>query len=88
MAAGRGGPADLDCAQDTPFDTAKMPSMVTAIGVTIAAEDLRHFEGRSINEICRTLGVGSSAAKHSVFRAVRKLRAALAPLASKEGSTC
>jgi len=49
---------------------------------------LRHFEGRSINEICRTLGVGSSAAKHSVFRAVRKLRAALAPLASKEGSTC
>jgi RNA polymerase sigma-70 factor (ECF subfamily) len=41
---------------------------------------LRHYEGRSIEEICRTLGVQKSAAKHAVFRAVRKLRAALEPL--------
>jgi RNA polymerase sigma-70 factor (ECF subfamily) len=45
-----------------------------------AAFTLRHHEGRSIDEICRTLNLGTSAAKHSVFRAVRKLRAALAPL--------
>ncbi len=45
-----------------------------------AAFTLRHYEGRSIEEIGRTLGLGTSAAKHSVFRAVRKLRAALGPL--------
>ena len=41
---------------------------------------LRHYEGRSIDEIGRTLGVQKSAAKHAVFRAVRKLRTALEPL--------
>jgi RNA polymerase sigma-70 factor (ECF subfamily) len=41
---------------------------------------LRHYEGLSIDDIGRTLGVQKSAAKHAVFRAVRKLRAALAPL--------
>src|SRR5207302_3958376 len=46
-----------------------------------AAFTLRHYEGRTIDEISRTLGLGTSAAKHSVFRAVRKLRAALEPLA-------
>src|SRR5207247_269780 len=45
-----------------------------------AAFMLRHYEGRSIDEIGRALGLGTSAAKHSVFRAVRKLRVALEPL--------
>ena len=45
-----------------------------------AAFTLRHYEGRSITEIGKTLGLGTSATKHSVFRAVRKLRAALEPL--------
>ena len=45
---------------------------------------LRHVEGMSIHEIGRTLSLNTSAAKHSIFRAVRKLRRALAPLA---GST-
>ena len=45
-----------------------------------AAFTLRHHEGRSIQEISKTLGLGTSAAKHSVFRAVKKLRVALAPL--------
>jgi len=47
-----------------------------------AAFTLRHYEGRSIEEISQTLGLGTSAAKHSVFRAVKKLRVALAPLRS------
>src|SRR5437879_5032067 len=47
-----------------------------------AAFTLRHYEGRSIEEISSALGLGTSAAKHSVFRAVKKLRAALAPLRS------
>jgi RNA polymerase sigma-70 factor, ECF subfamily len=41
---------------------------------------LRHYEGRSIDEIGRTMGLQKSAAKHAVFRAVRKLRGALEPL--------
>jgi RNA polymerase sigma-70 factor (ECF subfamily) len=49
-----------------------------------AAFTLRHYEGRSIDEISTALGLGTSAAKHSVFRAVKKLRAALAPLRSLE----
>ena len=48
-----------------------------------AAFTLRHYEGRSIEEISRTLGLGTSAAKHSVFRAVKKLRAVLEPLAQR-----
>jgi len=49
-----------------------------------AAFTLRHYEGRTIEEISSTLGLGTSAAKHSVFRAVKKLRVALAPLRSQE----
>ncbi len=45
-----------------------------------AAFTLRHYEGRSIAEIGKTLGLGTSATKHSVFRAVRKLRVALESL--------
>ena len=41
---------------------------------------LRHFEGRTIAEISRTLGVKSGAAKNCVFRAVAKLRRDLGPL--------
>ncbi len=40
---------------------------------------LRHYEGADINQIAEVLGVGVSAAKHSVFRAVQKLRRALQP---------
>ncbi|PYQ15806.1 MAG: RNA polymerase subunit sigma-24 [Acidobacteria bacterium] len=42
-----------------------------------SAFTLRHFEGMSIEEIGRALEVDGSAAKQSVFRAVRKVRAAL-----------
>ncbi|HVH28320.1 MAG TPA: RNA polymerase sigma factor [Vicinamibacterales bacterium] len=40
---------------------------------------LRHFEGRSINEIAETLGIGNNSAKQHIFRAVRKIRCALEP---------
>jgi len=45
-----------------------------------AAFVLRHFEGRPIAEIGKTLGVRTGAAKNCVFRAVAKLRQDLAPL--------
>ena len=43
---------------------------------------LRHFEGMRIDEVGRVLGCQPGAAKHSVFRAVQKLRRALEPLVS------
>jgi RNA polymerase sigma-70 factor (ECF subfamily) len=42
---------------------------------------MRHFEGLSIEEIGRVLDLKTSAAKHSVFRAVQKLRRSLEPVA-------
>jgi RNA polymerase sigma-70 factor (ECF subfamily) len=44
-----------------------------------AAFMLRHVEGMSISEIGSQLGLKTSATKHCIFRAVRKMRAALAP---------
>lgn len=41
---------------------------------------LRHFEGFSSVEIGEMLGIRSGATRNAVFRAVRKLRSALAPL--------
>ena len=64
-------------------------SQVTAIlsaaleelsGMERAAFVLRHYEGLSIQDISAALGVQTGAAKHSVFRAVQKLRRALEPV--------
>jgi RNA polymerase sigma-70 factor (ECF subfamily) len=41
---------------------------------------LRHFEGLSIEEIGGMLGTSLNATKHSIFRAVQKLRRRLEPL--------
>ncbi len=41
---------------------------------------LRHFEGMPVEEIGRTLGIQVNAAKHTIFRAVKKLRESLEPL--------
>jgi RNA polymerase sigma-70 factor, ECF subfamily len=43
---------------------------------------LRHFEGMRIEEVSRVLECQPGAAKHSVFRAVQKLRRSLEPLVS------
>jgi RNA polymerase sigma-70 factor, ECF subfamily len=50
-----------------------------------AAFVLRHFEGHSIDEISSALGLKTNATKHSIFRAVKKMRVALEPLASSHG---
>lgn len=47
-----------------------------------AAFVLRHFEGMCIEEIGAALDCQPGAAKHSVFRAVQKLRRALEPVVS------
>jgi RNA polymerase sigma-70 factor, ECF subfamily len=45
-----------------------------------AAFALRHYEGRSIDEICGALNLRTSAAKQAIFRAVKKLRVELEDL--------
>lgn len=55
-----------------------------ALGTLTAQERtafvLRHFEGLSISEIGASLGTAENATKHSIFRAVQKLRRALEPV--------
>jgi DNA-directed RNA polymerase specialized sigma24 family protein len=46
------------------------------------------MEGRSIDEVGTALGMRTSATKHSIFRAVRKMRQALAPFARQRGAHC
>jgi len=48
-----------------------------------AAFVLRHYEERSIEEIGGILGLKTNATKHSIFRAVRKVRTALAPVLNR-----
>jgi RNA polymerase sigma-70 factor (ECF subfamily) len=67
--------------------SAQIQSRVTAALADLtpaerAAFLLRHFEGQSIEEIGRALKLRTSATKHSIFRAVRKMRRALEPLVS------
>ncbi len=61
----------------------------SALNLLTAAERtafvLRHFEGRSLEEIGTTLGLGLSATKHSIFRAVQKMRRALTPFVEAPG---
>jgi RNA polymerase sigma-70 factor (ECF subfamily) len=46
---------------------------------------LRHFEGYTSVEIGRMLGLRPGATRNAVFRAVRKLRAALEPMVEVSG---
>lgn len=50
-----------------------------------AAFTLRHFEGLSIEEISQALGLRTNATKHSIFRAVKKMRRELQPFAGIDG---
>lgn len=58
------------------------PALSQLSGMERTAFVLRHYEGKSIEEISGILGVEAGAAKHSVFRAVQKLRRALEPVMS------
>ena len=55
------------------------PALNTLSEMERTAFILRHFEGCDIEQIAHVLGVETNAAKHSVFRAVKKLRRALEP---------
>jgi RNA polymerase sigma-70 factor (ECF subfamily) len=79
------GAARTDPQQDRLLMSAELQQHVTAAMETLSGNErtafiLRHFEGMPVEEIGRTLGIQVNAAKHTIFRAVRKLREALEPL--------
>jgi RNA polymerase sigma-70 factor, ECF subfamily len=55
-------------------------AMVELTGRERAAFVMRHFDGCSIEEIGRALGIRGNTAKNAIVRAVRKLRDALEPM--------
>ncbi len=57
-----------------------VPALAGLSGMERAAFVMRHYEGLPIEEIGAALGVQPNAAKHTVFRAVQKLRRALQPV--------
>jgi RNA polymerase sigma-70 factor (ECF subfamily) len=71
-------------AWNSEFRREIVAAMKELSGTERAAFVLRHFEGMRLEEVGRVLGCHTGAAKHSVFRAVQKLRRALEPLVSKD----
>ena len=53
MAAQRRRPAQLDGAHHAPLDAAEVTVMGAAIGIAVAAEDIRHFQSRPTS--CRRI---------------------------------
>lgn len=72
-------PSPERLSQSTQIHELLEPALAQLSEVERTAFVLRHYEGCDIEEIARTLGVRANAAKHSVFRAVQKLRRALEP---------
>jgi RNA polymerase sigma-70 factor (ECF subfamily) len=84
-ASGVPGPQQL--AESAEIEQRVAEALASLTPIERAAFTLRHYEGCSIDEICRTLNLRSSAAKHSIFRAVKKLRVALEPLRAAGAGT-
>ena len=75
------GPSPERLARSGQVASLLKPALEQLTDLERTAFVLRHYEGRGIAEIASTLGVETNAAKHSVFRAVQKLRRALQPVA-------
>jgi RNA polymerase sigma-70 factor (ECF subfamily) len=73
-------PTSHDLAYATEIEACVQRALDALSAQERAAFVMRHFEGCTIEEICRTLDIRTNAAKHAVFRAVRKMRIALGPL--------
>jgi len=76
------GPSPERLAQSSEITAMLLPALEELSDMERTAFVMRHYEGLPIEEISRALGVESGAAKHSVFRAVQKLRRALEPAMS------
>jgi RNA polymerase sigma-70 factor, ECF subfamily len=83
--------ASSDPQQDRLLLSAELRDQVAAAMERLSGNErtafvLRHFEGMPVEEIGKTLGIQVNAAKHTIFRAVRKLRESLEPFV--RSSTC
>ena len=77
-----GLPSPERAAQSAEANAMLAPALAQLTEIERVAFVLRHYEGVPIEQIAATLGVQPGAARHSIFRAVRKLRRALEPIAS------
>ena len=80
------GAARVDAEQHRLMVSAELRREVAAAMEKLTGNErtafvLRHFEGMPVDEIGKTLGIQVNAAKHTIFRAVRKLRQSLEPFA-------
>jgi RNA polymerase sigma-70 factor (ECF subfamily) len=73
------GPGPERLTQSSQIASMLAPALDQLSEMERAAFVMRHYEGLGIEEIGRVLGVQPNAAKHSVFRAVQKLRRVLEP---------
>jgi len=80
MSAHAGGPSMDDLVFAGEIGTRVQDALNGLSEQERAAFLMRHYHGYSIEEICGALDLKSNAAKHSIFRAVKKMRAALRPL--------
>ena len=79
------GPDRIAASGDVRRALARAMRLLTP--VERAAFVLRHYEGRHTEEIAAALGLRQSASRQAVFRAVRKLRQALAPFMEEQHGT-
>jgi RNA polymerase sigma-70 factor (ECF subfamily) len=77
-----GAPSPERLALSSEITAKLLPALNELSAMERAAFVMRHYEGVGIEEISVALGVQQGAAKHSVFRAVQKLRRALEPVMS------
>jgi RNA polymerase sigma-70 factor (ECF subfamily) len=75
-------PSPERLAQSSQISAILVPALNELSEMERTAFVMRHYEGLGIEEISVALGVQPGAAKHSVFRAVQKLRRALEPVVS------
>ena len=75
-------PSPERVARSTEAAAMLAPALASLSEIERAAFVLRHYEGLPIEDISSALGVQPGAARHSIFRAVRKLRRALEPVGS------
>ncbi len=85
------GTIRIDAEQDRLLMSAELRKEVAAAMERLSGNErtafvLRHFEGMPVAEIGKTMGIQVNAAKHTIFRAVRKLRQSLEPFV--RSSTC
>ena len=89
---GEAGPQTVTAAPDRLLLSSEIQTRVTEGLSHLTASErlaftLRHMEGLSIREVATAMGLKSEAAKNSIFRAVKKMRAALEPFV-EEANAC